>query len=69
MFFKQKNGFTLIELIITIAILAILTILALPYFHEIMAKQETIKTSNKLISSIQLAKSQASSPQQCCHLP
>ena len=60
MFFKQKNGFTLIELIITIAILAILTILALPYFHEIMAKQETIKTTNKLISSIPLAKAQAS---------
>ena len=60
MFFKQKNGFTLIELIMAVAILAILTILALPYFHEIMAKQETIKTSNKLISSIQLAKSQAS---------
>ncbi len=47
MFFKQKNGFTLIELIITLAILAILTTLALPYFHEIMAKQETIKTTNQ----------------------
>ena len=44
MFFKQKNGFTLIELIMTVAILAIITILALPYFHEVMAKQETIKT-------------------------
>ena len=59
MFFKQKNGFTLIELIITIAIVAIITTLALPHFHEIMAKQETIKTSHKLISSIQLAKSHA----------
>lgn len=56
---KQKNGFTFIELIVTIAILAIIVALALPSFHEIMAKQEIQKMTRQLTSSIQLAKSQA----------
>ncbi|OAL80872.1 fimbrial biogenesis protein FimT [Acinetobacter sp. SFB] len=56
---KQKNGFTLIELIITLAIVAIIVSIALPYFHDIMARQEIKNISNKLISSIQLAKSHA----------
>ena len=56
---KQKNGFTLIELIITLAIVAIIVSIALPYFHDIMARQEVKNITNKLISSIQLAKSHA----------
>ncbi|WP_425919240.1 GspH/FimT family pseudopilin [Acinetobacter sp. TSRC1-2] len=56
---KQKNGFTLIELIITLAIIAIIVSIALPYFHETMARQEIKNITNKLISSIQLAKSHA----------
>ena len=56
---KQKTGFTLIELIVTLAILAIITSIALPYFHETMAKQEIKKITHTLVSSIQLAKSHA----------
>lgn len=59
MIFKKKNGFTLIELIIVVTILAIISTLALPYFHEIMAQQEMKKIIHKLTSSIQLAKSHA----------
>lgn len=59
MIFKQKKGITLIELIIAIAILAIISSVALPYFHEIMAQQEMKKITHKLTASIRLAKSHA----------
>ena len=59
MFFRQIKGFTLIELIITIAILAIISTLALPYFHDIMAKQEIKNTTHSLIYSMQMAKTHA----------
>ncbi|OTG75153.1 fimbrial biogenesis protein FimT [Acinetobacter sp. ANC 4169] len=58
--FQPKNGFTLVELIVTLAIFAILATIAIPYFQEIKAKQEVNAITNKLISTIQLAKSQAS---------
>lgn len=60
MLFQNKNGFTLVELIVTLAIFAILSTIALPYFQDIKAKQEVNTTTNKLISTIQLAKSHAS---------
>ncbi|WP_349927513.1 GspH/FimT family pseudopilin [Acinetobacter sp. A1-4-2] len=59
MLFEQKNGFTLVELIVTLAIFAILATIALPYFQDMKAKQEVNATTNKLISTIHLAKSQA----------
>ena len=52
----QKKGFTLVELIVTLAVLAIMTSIALPYFHETMAKQE-IKNIEKSIK--QMNKAQA----------
>lgn len=59
MFFKQIKGFTLIELMVTIAILAIVSTLALPYFHDIMAKQEIKNTTHRLLLSMQMAKTHA----------
>jgi len=60
MLFQQKNGFTLVELIVTLAIFAILATVALPYFQEIKSKQEVNDITNKLISTVYFAKSQAS---------
>lgn len=56
MFFIGKKGFTLFELIITIAIFSILCTLALPHFHQYMALQERTKTVNTLMNSIKTAK-------------
>ena len=59
MIFHIKNGFTLFELIVSCAILAILVSISLPYFHDSMARQEIKNSSHQIISSIQLAKSHA----------
>lgn len=34
----RKNGFTLFELIVTLAISVILVMIALPHFHQLMAE-------------------------------
>lgn len=59
MFFRQIKAFTLIELIVTITILAIITTIALPHFHGLMAKQEIKSTTHNLIMSMHLAKNHA----------
>ena len=56
MFYINKKGITLFELVIAITILAIICTLALPYFHQHMASQERSKTLNILRNSIQTAK-------------
>ena len=45
----SKNGFTLFELIVTLAISAILVMIALPHFHQLMAQQE-LKANSVLIA-------------------
>ena len=68
MFFINKKGFTLFELIITISIIMIICTIALPHFHQYMASQERIKTLNTLRNSIQAAKNMAN-PQSIHHVP
>ena len=59
MFFINKKGFTLFELMITISIIMIICTIALPHFHQYMASQERSKTLNTLRNSIQAAKNMA----------
>ncbi|WOE42220.1 GspH/FimT family pseudopilin [Acinetobacter chinensis] len=59
MFLKRKNGFTLFELIVTIAVIGIIAVLAVPSFKNLMASQEAKKNVQILNSVIQLAKSQS----------
>jgi len=52
-------GFTLIELMVTIAIVAILLAVALPSFEGSMRSNRLATTTNELISTIALARSEA----------
>ena len=56
----QKNkGFTLIELMVTIAVLAILAGIAAPSFGNMMTQQNLKKSTNELIGVLQEARSKA----------
>ncbi len=60
MFYKKYSGFSLIEIVICVAIISIIYFYTIPYFHQYMA-QEEIKNVQKLLSYSNLtAKSHAS---------
>lgn len=56
---QRLQGFTLIELMITIVILAILTMVAAPSFREFIANQRVRNASFDLMAALTLARSQA----------
>ncbi|HQV26372.1 MAG TPA: GspH/FimT family pseudopilin [Acinetobacter sp.] len=55
----KKLGFTLIELAVTMAVLAILVCICLPYFNELLASTEVNKIKKTLTIYIQKAKNDA----------
>ena len=57
--YTRAGGFTLIELMITIAIVGILTALTLPSFTKSLKNNCMTTTTNNLVTSLQLAKSEA----------
>ena len=59
-FYCKESAFTLIELIVTIAVLAIITTLALPHFRHFQAKQEAENVNSLIRQHINSAKSIAS---------
>lgn len=55
----QHNGFTLIEMMMTIAIAVILLMLAVPSFQQIIITNRLTTQTNNLISDLALARSEA----------
>lgn len=53
------RGFTLIELVITVAVVAVLATLAAPSFREFIATQRIRNTSFDLMTALTLARSEA----------
>ena len=56
---KKNTGFTLIELMVTLAVLAIIATMAAPSFSRILAKQRLTSNTQELIAIIYQARSQA----------
>ncbi|ANF82416.1 fimbrial biogenesis protein FimT [Acinetobacter sp. NCu2D-2] len=59
MYMKFIRAFTFVELMVTLAVLAIVVSIALPHFHEYLAKLEAQTTHKKIISALNYARSQA----------
>jgi len=56
---RKANGLTLMELMVTVAILAILVALAMPSFNTFVAKGRLSGAAEALAQELQLAKSEA----------
>lgn len=56
---KRDSGFTLVELIITLAVAGILVTIAVPSFMSLIASNRVTAASNELTTALNLAKSEA----------
>jgi len=55
----QQHGFTLVELMVTLAVLAILAALAAPSYNSFMEKQRLISVAEDLYGNLQQARSES----------
>lgn len=56
----QSRGFTLVELMVTIAVIAILAMVAAPSMSNLIVKQQLNKNTRNLVSTLMQARAQAS---------
>ncbi len=56
---KTKDGFTAVELLITIAIIGVLSALVVPYFNSFLARNELRNESIKIVDMLRRARGQA----------
>ena len=56
---KRNSGFTLIEMIVTVAIVAIFASIAVPSFSQLIRNNRIPTTTNEFISALVLARSEA----------
>ena len=56
---KKNSGFTLVELMITIAIVGILAVVGIPSLKTFMQGSQLIASTNELVSALHIARSEA----------
>ncbi|MCU1718152.1 GspH/FimT family pseudopilin [Pseudomonas sp. 5P_3.1_Bac2] len=58
---RRTKGFTLVELMIAIAIMAVLGAVGIPAFQSMILDNRIVTTSNALLGALQMARSEAAS--------
>ncbi len=56
---RRADGFTLVELMVTVAMLAILSAIAFPSFQSTLRSNRVATATNEMIAAIALARSEA----------
>jgi type IV fimbrial biogenesis protein FimT len=56
---KRESGFTLLELMVTLSVAAILSVLAYPNMRDFMRRNRAVEHSNSMQSNLQYARGQA----------
>lgn len=56
---RQQRGFTLVELLVTVAVLAVLLGIAVPSFQTMMANSQLSSRTNDMVGALSLARSEA----------
>jgi len=56
---RNNRGFTLIELMVTIAVLAIIVAMAVPFFGDMLSRQNLNKSAQELVSIMNEARAKA----------
>lgn len=56
---RRHSGFTLVELLITVAVLAVVSAVAIPRFGDMVARNRIAGTTNELVGFIHLARAEA----------
>jgi len=57
---QQKNrGFTLVELVVTMVIIGILSMIAIPSFRHLTRSSEVISATNELVTALNVARTEA----------
>ncbi len=59
MIMKRENGFTLVELLISIVIVTTLLAMGIPSFKDFLKNNRLVAQSNGLVAALQLARSEA----------
>lgn len=56
---KRQTGFSLIELMVSISIMAIITAIGVPSFNTMLANNQATTAANRVLLGLQLARSEA----------